>query len=135
MAIAMFVAACAGGRPDGGALPRPSSVATDWSRAEALTVTMAEYRFVPNQLRFRRGLVYRLHLENVGTELHEFTAPAFLAAIDLRDPAVLAAGKNEIVVAPGKAKDVYFVARQPGDYALTCADHDWAGMTGTIAIE
>jgi uncharacterized cupredoxin-like copper-binding protein len=135
MAIPLFVGACADGRPDGGAPPRPGSAAIDWSRAEAVTVTMTEYRFVPNQLRFRRGAVYRLRLENVGSELHEFTAPAFLAAIDLRDPAVLAAGKNEIVVAPGKAKDVYFVARQPGDYALTCADHDWAGMTGTIAIE
>lgn len=59
----------------------------------------------------------------------------FSERVDLRDPAVLAAGKNEVVVAPGNSKDVYFIARQPGEYALTCADHDWAGMTGTITIE
>ena len=28
-----------------------------------------------------------------------------------------------------------FVPQKPGRYALTCADHDWAGMIGEITIE
>ncbi|HEX3498295.1 MAG TPA: hypothetical protein VHT04_03130 [Stellaceae bacterium] len=48
---------------------------------------------------------------------------------------MLAVGKNEIVVAPRTEKVIYFTARQPGRYELTCADHDWAGMVGTIVIE
>ena len=96
---------------------------------------MTEYRFVPRELSFRRGVVYRLRLENHGAELHEFTAPAFFAAIDLRDPAVLVVARNEIVVGPHSAKEVYFIAGQPGRYALSCADHDWAGMEGIITVE
>jgi len=107
----------------------------DWSNAVVVTVVMTEYRFVPRELSFRRGVVYRLRLENHGAELHEFTAPAFFAAIDLRDPAVLVVARNEIVVGPHSAKEVYFIAGQPGRYALSCADHDWAGMEGIITVE
>ncbi len=107
----------------------------DWSKAAAVAVVMTEYRFTPHELNFRHGVAYRLRLENQGAELHEFTAPAFLAAIDLRDAAVLATAKNEVIVGPHSAKEVYFVARQPGRYALSCADHDWAGMEGVITIE
>jgi uncharacterized cupredoxin-like copper-binding protein len=107
----------------------------DWSRARDVTIVMTEYRFTPGELSFERGVAYRMHLENRGKELHEFTAPGFLAAVELRDRAVLATGKNEIVVVPRIDKAIYFVARQPGRYELSCADHDWAGMIGTIVIE
>ena len=107
----------------------------DWAHARTVTIVMAEYRFVPDRLSFERGVTYRLQLENRSAELHEFTAPGFLAAIELRDPTVLNAGKNEVVVEPRTAKAVYFAARQAGRYELTCADHDWAGMVGTIVIE
>src|SRR6266568_3019393 len=30
---------------------------------------------------------------------------------------------------------VYFIATRPGSYELTCADHDWAGMTARITVE
>jgi uncharacterized cupredoxin-like copper-binding protein len=133
IAAALLAGACAGKRPDAAAAPRTDSAA--WSPAQTVTVAMAEYRFIPSELKFRRGVAYRLRLENSGAELHEFTAPDFLHAVDLRDPAVLAAGQNEVVVTPGSSKDIYFVARQPGTYVLTCADHDWAGMTGSITIE
>ena len=49
--------------------------ATDWSKAETVTVVTTEYGFEPNRLTFRAGVPYRLHLENRGKELHEFTAP------------------------------------------------------------
>jgi uncharacterized cupredoxin-like copper-binding protein len=112
---------------------RPAAI--DWSRAEQFTVIMTEYRFSPDQLVFRHGVAYRLRLENHGSELHEFTAPAFLAAIELRDPSVLAPAKHEIAVAPHRDRTLAFVARRPGRYDLICADHDWAGMVGAITIE
>lgn len=128
VALATLAGACTDAQPD-------DAAAVDWSRVEFRAVAMAEYRFIPSQLDFRRGVAYRLRLENQGTELHEFTAPDFPVAIELRDPAVLAPGKTEIIVPPRSAKDLYFVARRPGRYVLSCADHDWAGMTGTITIE
>ena len=107
----------------------------DWSKAERVNVSMVEYQFIPNHLTFRRGVRYRLHLENKGNELHEFTAPAFFAAVTLRDPRVLWTGGQEVVVQPGASADIDFIARHSGHYDLTCADHDWAGMTGAIIVQ
>jgi plastocyanin len=128
----MLAGGCAEIHPGASA---PDLAKVDWTQARAVTIDMAEYRFTPDRLSFERGVAYRLQLENRGAELHEFTAPDFLAAIELRDRAVLNAGQNEIVVEPRTAKAVYFVARQAGSFPLNCADHDWAGMVGTIVIE
>jgi uncharacterized cupredoxin-like copper-binding protein len=107
----------------------------DPAQAQTVTVVTVEYAFEPNRLDFRRDVAYRLHLVNRGNELHEFTAPAFFQAVEIADPAVLNPEHTEIVVRPGEAKDLYFVPRRPGRFPLTCADHDWAGMTGDITIE
>lgn len=109
--------------------------APDWSKAELVTVGMVEYRFIPDHLSFRHGTAYRLHLRNDGSELHEFTAPEFLKAIEIGNPEALGGYGKEVVLQPHEEKDLYFVARQPGHYKLICADHDWAGMTGEIVIE
>jgi len=39
------------------------------------------------------------------------------------------------VLQPNEQKDLYFIARRPGQYDMRCADHDWAGMTGDITVE
>src|SRR5579864_8537950 len=99
-----------------------------------VTVVLSDYRFSPDRLVFRRGAAYRLRLENRGKELHEFTAPGFFQAISVRTPGMLASG-GDIVLQPGERKELQFVASSPGRYPLSCADHDWAGMTGEIVIE
>ena len=109
--------------------------AADWSKAKTFTVTTTEYRFSPKNLVFMRDTPYRLHIENHGKEMHEFTAPAFFKAIEMRDTAPLNPDKTEIEVSPGTAKDLYFAAAQPGKYKLRCSDHDWAGMTGSITVK
>jgi len=104
------------------------------SSPEVVTVVAADYRFEPNNLTFRVNVAYRLHFENRGKELHEFTAPALFKSVELGNPSVLNAERTELVVQPGEQKDLDFVPRQVGRYPLTCADHDWAGMTGEIAV-
>ena len=111
-----------------------SAFATDWSKAKKVTVVTVEYAFKPASLTFRQGVAYRLHVDNRGKETHEFTAPDFFKAVELRDAKALNADQTEIVVQPGEKKDLYFVAKQPGSYKLRCADHDWAGMVGDITI-
>jgi plastocyanin len=113
----------------------PSPRFVDWSKAQPVDVTMVEYRFIPDHLTFRRGLAYRLHLENHGKELHEFTAPDFLASVTVRDPRVLWTGGQEVAVQPGASADIDFIPRRSGRYDLSCADHDWAGMTGQIIVQ
>ena len=113
----------------------PAAVAADWSQAQPVTVTTRDYEFSPRRLVFKRGVAYRLRIDNRGKEQHEFTAPEFFKAAEIRDPAVLNADKTEIEVPPGKAKDLEFVAPRAGRYPLRCSDHDWAGMTGEITVE
>lgn len=102
--------------------------------AETVELVMTEYRFAPDHLSFEHGRPYRLVLENCGAELHEFTAPEFLAAIALDNPGVLASGGKEVVVRPGQRAELRFVALRPGRFAMSCADHDWAGMVGEITV-
>jgi uncharacterized cupredoxin-like copper-binding protein len=116
------------------ALALPAAAA-DWSQAQSVTVVAKEYRFAPKKLSFAKGVVYRLHIDNRGKETHEFHAPEFFRAVELADPSVLNADKTEIVVAPGEAKDLVFVAKAAGRYKLICSDHDWAGMTGSITVK
>jgi uncharacterized cupredoxin-like copper-binding protein len=107
----------------------------DWSKATVVTVVMMEYSFTPNRLTFTRNLPYRLHLENRGKELHEFTAPDFFKAVTVRNPEILVLNGREVVLHPGEQTDVYLVPERAGHYSLICADHDWAGMTGDITID
>jgi uncharacterized cupredoxin-like copper-binding protein len=116
-------------------LAQPAAASVDWSRAQPINVLMVENQFIPDHLAFRHGTPYRLHLENHGKDMHEFTAPAFLAAAIVRDPHLLANGGQDIVVQPGTSVDVDLVPLKPGRFALICADHDWADMTGEIVVE
>jgi uncharacterized cupredoxin-like copper-binding protein len=115
------------------ALPS-AAVAADWSKAHKVTVVTVDYAFKPAELTFHVGTSYRLHLDNKGKETHEFTAPDFFKAIDMRNPDMTGADHTEIVIQPGQQKDFYFVAREAGSYDLRCSDHDWAGMTGHITV-
>jgi uncharacterized cupredoxin-like copper-binding protein len=114
--------------------PLGGAGATDWSKAKKITVVTVEYAFKPASLTFHQGVAYRLHVDNRGKETHEFTAPDFFKAIDLRDAKPLNADRTEIVVQPGQHKDLYFVAKQTGSFKLICSDHDWAGMVGDITV-
>jgi len=116
------------------AIPLTSVAAADWSKARTVTVVTLEYVFKPANLTFHQGVPYRLHIDNRGKETHEFTAPDFFKAVELRDAKPLNADRTEIVIQPGQHADLYFVAKQPGKYDLRCSDHDWAGMVGSITI-
>ena len=106
----------------------------DWSHAQAISILMIDNKFVPDHLTFQHGVAYRLHLENRGRDMHEFTAPDFLAEALARDPGALANGGKDIVVQSGATADIYLEPRKPGTYPLTCADHDWDGMVGEIEV-
>jgi plastocyanin len=107
----------------------------DWSRARLVTLITVEYAFEPSHLRLQREAVYQLHIENYGRELHELTSPDFFKSIELRNPELLTPEHTEIVLHPGEQKDFYFVTHRSGHYDMWCADHDWAGMKGDIAVE
>jgi len=115
-------------------LPFTGSLAADWSKAQKITVVTVEYAFKPASLTFHQGVAYRLHLDNQGKETHEFTAPEFFKAIEMRDAKALNADHTEIVIQPGQQKNLYFIPKQAGSFPLRCSDHDWAGMIGDITV-
>jgi len=107
----------------------------EWNAAQLVRVELIDDRFVPDKLRFRTGVAYHLHLENTGTDMHEFTAPEFFRSVTLGNPTALDLPLREVTLQPKKSRDVYFIPRVAGRYPLTCADHDWAGMVGEINVE
>jgi uncharacterized cupredoxin-like copper-binding protein len=107
----------------------------DWLQAEPINMLLLDNRFVPDHLHLRHGVPYQLQLENDGSEVHQFTAPEFFADSILLYPEMLSAGGQEIVLEPGRAVVVYFVATRPGTFRLYCPDHDWDGMVGEIVVE
>jgi uncharacterized cupredoxin-like copper-binding protein len=113
----------------------PTHAADRWCAATPVTVVMRDNRFEPDRLSFQAGQPYRLRLENHGKDMHEFTAPGFLRSATIRNQTLLANGGTDIVVQPGKSVEVLLIPRSRGRYDLTCADHDWDGMTGSITVE
>ena len=111
------------------------AAAADWSQARPVTVVTSEYQFAPKTLTVKRGVAYRLRVENHGKEMHEFTAPEFLKSVALRNPEALNADKTEAEIPPGQAKDIFLVPQRAGHFNLRCSDHDWAGMRGEIVVK
>jgi uncharacterized cupredoxin-like copper-binding protein len=124
-----------------GYAPDSAAASADWSRAEAVNVTLADFEFQPSRLSFQSGQAYRLHIENKGGGTHFFAAEGFFKAItaaklvepggSLEHPHL-----KEIAVAPGQSKDLFFVAATKGTYGLKCtaAFHAGMGMAGEIDI-
>ena len=112
-----------------------ASSADMWSHTQIVTVVMVDDRFEPDHLIFHGGQPYELRLENRGKDMHEFTAPAFLRAATVRDRKALSNGGADIVVQPGKSARVMLIPGGKGRYDLTCADHDWDGMVGSIEVD
>jgi uncharacterized cupredoxin-like copper-binding protein len=131
--LSVWVVLCAAALS--GAVATAAAPAIDWSKPQTVRVELADNRFVPDHLTFRHGVAYRLHLQNTGKDLHEFTAAAFFAEAMVREPGKLANGGQEVVVHPGEAADIDLVPQHAGKYDLTCADHDWDGMVGSIEVQ
>ena len=105
-----------------------------WSTAAPIDLLMVDDRFVPDRLELRQGAAYRVHMENRGRHLHEFTAPEFLATAAVHNRGVLANEGKDVVVQPGQAVDLYLMPLKAGTFRLICADHDWDGMLGEIVV-
>jgi uncharacterized cupredoxin-like copper-binding protein len=111
-----------------------AAAAVDWSQAQRIEVRMVEYEFFPKELRLYHGVPYQLHLINAGKEGHDFTAPDFFAAVQVKNRDALKDGRS-IYLPPGAAADIYFIAPGAALFGPRCADHDWAGMTATIVVD
>ncbi len=99
-----------------------------------------DFHFHPDQLSFKAGKTYSLHLSNPSPLKHYFTAKDFADAIWTRKVEVAGAeikGKiNNVELKPGASLDWIFRPELAGTYRLECTipGHAESGMTGSITI-
>ncbi len=106
-----------------------------WAQAEqAITIRLSNFAFTPEQLHLRVGVPVRLHLVNVSSGGHSFSAPAFFAASAY--PSSAAPQDGTVQVGAGGSVDITLVPRVAGTYQLKCTHflHSVFGMTGTIVV-
>ncbi len=132
--IPLALAACAShpSMPDRLAAA-PASI--DWSMAETVTVKLTDFDYTPSALTFAAGKPVRLVLVNSGSDVHDFSAPAFFAGSALKPGSTGPAG-GTVAVKKGQTAEIDLVPGQPGKYPLECTEllHAMLGMTGTITV-
>jgi uncharacterized cupredoxin-like copper-binding protein len=99
-------------------------------------VKLSNFDFTPSSLHLRAGRPVVLHLVNVASGGHDFTAPAFFAAAQVRPQDRGALGKGGVELRGGKSVDVALVPKA-GRYPLKCshAFHKTFGMSGRIDVD
>jgi plastocyanin len=114
----------------------PSAAQPDWGQAPRVAVALSSFKFAPQTIRLRAGQPVVLHLENTGAGGHDFSAPAFFAAAQVRqqDAAKVAGGKVDVV---GHASVDVALVPKAGTYTLRCTHslHTMFGMKGTIVVQ
>jgi len=96
--------------------------------------------FVPKELSFRNGSLYRLRLSNPSQLKHYFSAKDFADAVWTRKLEVagveIKGQIRELELKPGAAVEWQFIPLKSGVYSLVCTipGHAEAGMIGQITI-
>lgn len=127
------LAACASAHP---IEPRLAPASVSFAGAAEQHVELANFDFNPREIRLRAGRPYDLELTNTASGGHDFSAPEFFAAAQIRadDAALVAGGKVE--VAGGATRRVHLIPAA-GTYELVCTHtgHALLGMKGRIIVE
>lgn len=108
----------------------------DWAAAPRLEVRLANFSYAPETIRLSAGQPVVLRLANASSGGHDFTAPAFFAAAQVRaeDRAAIVDGGVEVA---GRASREIGLVPSAGRYPLKCghAFHKLLGMSGAILVE
>lgn len=119
------------------ALPAAAAAqAPDWAHAQRVEVRLSSFDFKPSTLHLRAGRPVVLHLVNTGSGGHDFTAPDFFAAAQVRPRDRRTVGKGDIDLRGRQSVDIALVPKA-GTYPLKCshAFHKTFGMTGRIVVD
>jgi uncharacterized cupredoxin-like copper-binding protein len=110
--------------------------APDWAQAQRVEVKLSSFAFTPSTLHLRAGRPVILHLVNTGSGGHDFTAPKFFAAAQLRPRDRAAVGKGSVELRGRQSADIALVPRA-GRYPLKCSHsfHKTFGMSGQILVD
>ena len=146
--ILLFIAGCSTGdvvlkKPAPGYIRdvQPYVATADWSNAKRVIIRLSDFSFTPKGLEFQQGKPYRLRLENKSERTHNFTSESFFKSVAVQQLSSLGRKITSpylktVEVAPGKVRDLNFVAVKPGNFDLECSVglHALFGMEGKIII-
>jgi len=116
--------------------PRLAPASVDFSGADRERVELANFDFTPREIHLRAGRPYELVLTNVGSGGHDFAAPAFFAAAQIRPDDAPLVAKGKVDVAGNTTRTVHLVPAA-GEYELVCTHtgHALLGMKGKIVVD
>ncbi len=120
------------------AFPAAAQAAPDWSKAEAVRVTVTNRGFAPRRIVLRHGAQYVLRIHNGSRRKHNFSAPDFFryARVVPRDAWQLA--DKAISVRAGQTAAIRFTApNMPNtefDFRSTVLADAAADLTGRILV-
>ena len=99
------------------------------------TVELSSFKFVPAEIQLPAGVPVVLHLNNVSSGGHNFSAPEFFAAakLDAQSAALVHNGKVEV---PSHGSVDLTLVPAEGRFPLKCTHtlHPTFGMKGTITV-
>ena len=104
-------------------------------------VTLSEYKYEPNQIRFNEGETVVLKLTNAGPRMAHNMSSRFWLEIPLTVRGDLRQGISEdrkwVALDAGKSGEVEFVAKGRGSFAILCSifDHASRGHTGAFFVQ
>ena len=133
LAVLPLLAACAASHP---IEPQLAPASVSFGSAEQERVELASFDFSPREIRLRAGRPYELVLSNVSGGGHDFAAPEFFAAAQVKpsDAALVVEGEVEV---PGNTTRTVHLVPATGTYDLVCTHtgHALLGMKGKIVVE
>ncbi len=106
-----------------------------------IEVTMSEYKYEPNQIRFNEGETVVLKLTNAGPRFVHNLSSRFWLDITLTVRGDGRQGISEdrkwVALDAGKSAEVEFVAKGRGSFAILCSifDHASRGHTGAFFVQ
>lgn len=133
LAVMALLAGCASSHP---IEPRLAPASINFGGAAEQRIELANFDFTPREIHLRAGRPYDLVLANVSGGGHDFAAPEFFAASQVRpaDAALIASGKVDV---PGGATRHVHLVPAAGRYELVCTHtgHAVLGMKGRIVVD
>lgn len=104
-------------------------------RAEPISLTVEDFRFVPDLVRVTSSSPMMLTVYNAGREIHEFGSPLLAYVVTTRSSPADSISKNSgVLLDPGKSIRLT-VAPPAGTYLYTGRRKGHANMIGTLIVE
>jgi plastocyanin len=108
----------------------------DWSAATPVSVALSSFAYAPSTVRLPAGRPVQLILTNDSSGGHNFAAPEFFAAAQIREQDRASIRRGAVEVRRGGRVTISLVPRA-GRYRLRCTHllHTSFGMSGDIVVE